>query len=601
MKKARWAKTALALFSVLQIAACDSPAEPKLNKSNDKIQILNVSQLEVGQTATIRGKRLSDVKELTVDGRTVSFSLRSDEELQFTVPELRSCETDGRRVDIRLNQGEARAVGVMKVRDALHLEVAQSKVLSAADLACVQIPAGEEEYVLTVINQSRSEDYGPAFTIRALGTSEGATSGAVARAHGYVAAPATSVHTDGDLVADGIPYQVGEELFDDYLNASVGDTLKFVDWNDYLAVHQAKEKEEVPYYEARVIAATPQHIIVVDLRDPNAQLAMSRAAMYQKAAEITDEYLLPAIRATVDPQAALPRGRLITILRTLQGSAAGSTSISEYMSRVRWSSGIYAVRLDIQKVRTAEQASATIIHEVAHLVDNTLILQGKASACGWISEALAVNAEDYAARLSLGGTAKVVAPGPKAALPPNTVATYLRSSATPNPSETSPYSIKAPWYGAYERGARILRYAAERVGGVAEVYRRLAATAPAWNAPDEECSAAWGIDRLAEVVGMTAEQLLTESMLAEVTDDLVSEQDAARHGLPQLEAWRHVNEPLADRAPIPLDRTVTQARPAQIVGGGYIAWRIPGLRGHGLSLKADDIPAQHEVRLTRLR
>src|SRR5690606_7047065 len=123
----------------------------------------------VGQTATIRGKRLSDVKELTVDGRTVSFSLRSDEELQFTVPELRSCETDGRRVDIKLNQDEARAVGVMKVRDALHLEVAQSKVLSAADLACVQIPAGEEEYVLTVINQSRSGDYGPAFTIRALG------------------------------------------------------------------------------------------------------------------------------------------------------------------------------------------------------------------------------------------------------------------------------------------------------------------------------------------------------------------------------------------------------------------------------------------------
>lgn len=604
MRTARRATIALALFSALQVVACDSPTGPLVQGKTRGAQISSVSPLEVGRTAFLRGRQLSDITELTIDGRPVDFSLRSDQELEFTVPEFRTCETDGRRVEILANHGDLRAEGAMRVRGTLRLEVAESRVLSAEELSCVQIAAGAEEYVLSVANLSRSLDPGPSITLHGLGTSGPAPAGlrAPASSAPAVMQDAGSVHLgiSADTYGTYRP-EVGKELFDDYVGAQVGDTLRFVDWRDQRALSpETTRKEDVPYYEALVIAATPQQIVVVDLRDPNAASAINVAPNYQKAAEIADRYMLQAIRATIDPEATLPRGRVVTILRTLEPGTLGMTSPLEYFISP-WSSGIYAVRLNIEHAGIPEVAASAIIHEVAHMVDASVAARGEMRSLGWISEAFAVNAEDYAARLARGGSTGIVAPRPDAPPAPDMPRMPLPTSASHSPASRSPYGLITRGGGAYDRGARILRYAAERVGGVAEVYRRLSEAAPSGDTDEKERSAAWGIDRLAQMVGLTAEQLLTESMLAELTDDLVPEEDAVKHGLPQLKGWRHINEPLDMRVQDSLERTGTKSQSGQIVGGGYVAWMIPGMDGHGLSVSLKGKPDQHEVRITRVR
>src|SRR5690606_7095276 len=86
-----------------------------------------------------------------------------------------------------------------------------------------------------------------------------------------------------------------------------------------------------------------------------------------------------------------------------------------------------------------------------------------------------------------------------------------------------------------------------------------------------------------------------------LTDGLVPAEIAAQKGLPQIDAWDYSKEPLSLRTQGQLLRAQTTSVYASIVGGGYVAWSVPGRLDHGLSIQGDVPSENHEVRLTRVR
>lgn len=602
MPMPKWARTAVALWAVFQVAACSSSPTDAVQKNDDGVKVNSVSELRPGQMARIAGSRLNELTNLTVDGRNVSFRVLSPGEAEFQVPEMRDCETPGRRVDVIAN-GKAKRHGVVQVDDVLRLEVAESRVLSAEELKCLQIAPGSEEYFLSLGSMDRSTEMGPLATIYALGTSGVELGGAAASAR--AARPDFGTHPGAHTeaarwAASAASAAVSNEPFDDYMNAKVGDRLRFVNWNT-AGAYTATSKEDVPFYEAEVVAVTDGQIVVADLRSSRADEAIEQRAMYRQAAETADRYMLSALRETIRPDVSIPGGKVVHVLKNL--SLGGRPSMRD-LAGLRWSSNVYVTEIDITTVNTPDLIASLMIHEAAHVAEAELLLRdplNEAASHGWFVEAIATNAEDYAHRLALGSVEGAPATD---AFKSGARLGDLSSSVSDAPSTVSPFLMGEPDAGAYDRGARILRYAGEQAGGIPVLYERLRAKSPSGPSdadnPDPWVEA-WSIDRIAEEIGMTAEQLLAEGMLSELTDDLVPADVAALRNLPQLAAWDHSGESAGERVKDALPRDQSRVATTSIVGGGYAAWHIPGQAGHGISLKAGNLPDTYQARLTRIR
>ena len=604
MRTAPCSKTALALWAALNVAACDqSSTGPDSQPAG--VQITAVSTIEPGHTATLQGSGLDALESLTVDGRTVQFRVLSDKQVEFTVPEMRACETDGRKVDVVANATRKRA-GVIRVSDALQLTVGESRILSSEALQCVALPAGYEGYMLTVGNLRREVEAPAPVSLRAIGTGGGALAGPARAVGGGVPAGSgsapdwaqgtSSLPRPRDGAQSASAPAAAPAPFDDYLHAQVGDVLEFVDWSDPEA-YSVTSRDAVPTYQAQVVARSGAQMIVLDLRSPDADemLKPDRLLTYQQAADLADRYVLDALHATVRPDVSIPRGLTIGIVMPLPADRIGEAGAWDMNPESRWASGMFVYHLATGSPMVGGLAS-TMIHEVAHEADFQSRTSLGTLSAGWFVEALATNVEDYAARLAHGAAENAEYDR----TPPPTALTGRIAGPRTRSSEDSPFV----GLGRYERGGRIVRYAAERVGGVAALYRMLADAATelrdTGEVEDTQAYAdAWDIDAVAKAVRLTRDELLAQSMLADLTDDLVLPATATATGLPQLRAWSRDVDPVNRVDGPPLDRTRSTSLETSVAGGGFAAWYIDGARHDGISIKGS-VPIGHQVRLTRI-
>jgi|SRR5690625_708430 len=259
-----------------------------------------------------------------------------------------------------------------------------------------------------------------------------------------------------------------------------------------------------------------------------------------------------------------------------------------------------------------------MIHEIAHLVDHIAHEHGTGPrSLGWYTEAVAVAVEDMAARMMVGQEKQA----PVSRLLSDGV---INSRIARSPMHNA--TVDSPWgkigsegdggsLGPYLRGAQILRFAQQKLGqnnfspsGMLLHQRLMARASRYTNTSDiEGMIASWGIDAIAEEIGMTAEELLEQSMLADLTDDLLEEEAIQRFGIPQVAAWDNSPESLEyfwtynrDRV---LSRQSTDAVSVKVPAGGYQYWYIPASDAHGLSIKANNVQLEshHKVQIMRLR
>jgi hypothetical protein len=113
---------------------------------------------------------------------------------------------------------------------------------------------------------------------------------------------------------------------------------------------------------------------------------------------------------------------------------------------------------------------------------------------------------------------------------------------------------------------------------------------------------------MAAVLGISTRELLRNSMLADLTNDLVPADAVERWNLPQIAAWDHRLAVDRDYGFTAGGRLLPRSAPftlnVSVPAGGYAYWYLPaGGSAGGLSLQAVSslIRDHHEVRITRLR
>jgi plastocyanin len=593
--------------------------------------ISSVGLLTPGQAATARGANLQLVTRVTVDGREAVITQAGNGELTFTVPALRACETDGRGVEVVANDA-VRITGIVSAPELVQLQPGESRVLAAADLACIRLPATAGAYVVSAHNDSRLPQAEPFFRLRTYTTSADTTAGAFSpfslsaspangdREQHLIARPSAAAATHQHSAA-AAPFDPR------YATAAAGDTLTFVDWSDIRAL-TAATRDQVPVYRAVVLAVEGRQVVVLDLRTPDAAQLLASSTVrqrFRRAAEIAERYTIPALRAVIDPQASFPGGaggRVFTVLQGLPAGVAGGISTTDLLdtSYSRWVSNIGVVNLSAELAREPnvrpEQIASTIIHEQAHLADVVAArTRGVAGSAGWFSEALAVCVEERAARLAVGQESQVTmtqaqADGVPAAamrMPDGTAERY-------SPWGGFGTGVSASSTGAYVRGSRLVLFAMELMGetgfapSARSLYQRLLvhSAAPGTRSATE-LERIWGIDAVAREAGISAEELMDWASLAELSDDLVEGQVADARGLPQFRTW---NNALASRDVLQQRIFPTHWLPLNHARGGEIS--VPGGAHHyfyvvteptgGLSLSATQVRLQshHRVRVTRL-
>lgn len=626
-KTPKWAGTIVALWSAFQVAACDSPTAPDLGPQNPKapiqqpapdtaIEVTGVSELVAGGTATIRGKNLDRLASLRVDGVDVTFQRMGSDSARFTVPAGVQCETDGRPVEIVAN-GELRVQGALRVEDAIRLEVGESRILSAQDLSCVQLAAGTEEYVLSVASFSAERIQDHVLRLRSAQAGGPATNMSAAMRSPSSSLNMVDAHVASvsNQMAASMNAQGGPNAlvpFDNYANAKVGDILTFVDWNNPKA-HTATKREDVPTYEAVVVAATAGQLIVADRRMPNhAEFTTAEAHdRFQRAAELADVYGLRAIRRTVDPDVTVPNGaggRVITIITPLSG--IGGTILSNDMEDRNWSSNTFTALVNSTYLQApAGVIAGTIIHETAHLADRATRLKGKSTSAGWFTEALAVFTEDMAARMNAGTESPRAADyltGTETSLGSRIARRASLNSETFSPWGDPGSSIGSSGLGSYDRGARLIRHVAEKLGlagfhGTETLYQRLQAKAATYeNDGLEAWVKSWGIESLAAEAGMTPQQLMEEAMIADLTDDLLPPSVVASYNLPQTSSWDRGTSYDAT-AKNRIEKSIAFDHDVTLPAGAFAYWYIQGKGGLSFEGMNIDMQPHHQVRLIRTK
>lgn len=652
IKTPRWAGTALALWAAFQVSACDSPsaleapetpieqpgapAEPNepgqpQPAPDTAFAITDVSALRPGQTVTLRGTNMGRLSDLVADGQPVEFTVYDDSTAEFQMPAESTCDVDARPVELIANGG-VRHEGPLDLESTIRLEVGESRILAAEDLECLRINGNDEDYVLSAASFTKEKVEETLFTVQSVGLSPTAAGmsamqqGALATidsatAHmEAVASMATPL--DGAQMSSMDDGELHE--FDAYSTAEVGDTVRVVDWSQSAS---RGERDQVPTYDAVVVGASREHLLVVDTRSLDASRYQSADVLdrLDRGLAIADEYLGPAMRAVIDPQFSMPQGaggRMLSVIRPIPHAAGFANPSDLDMSRPAASDMFGAYVTENVDNYSPGGLASLIIHEAAHVAEHYYEREGRGiRSGGWFMESIARNVEDMASRMGMGTPHQA-----------HWESTHGNDAISSSPISISPsYGAMqdSPWGlpggtigqggpGAYDRGARIVRYAAAKIGAggfapAQTLYQILSSRASALDddnigATFDDWVRSWQIEAIADAIGMSVEDLLEESMMADLTDDLVPDAAVARWGLPQIEGWDHTrSNPNASRyrwvkSSQVIDRDQGMSEVAHVPAGGYAYWYIPaGTRG--ISLQADnvDLREHHQVRLTRLR
>lgn len=611
-KHRRWGLAVAALWSAFQVAACESPTEPT-PPTEPRPAIQQVSDLVPGRMAHLDGRGLEGVTALSIDGVPVSIQTQSGTRLSFQVPELRPCETDGRRVQV-VAEGVGSAGGRMQVAEALELRVGESRILSTEELSCLRLRRGAEAYLVSVQNFSTGRERADILSFRTLGAG-GQVPGFLAAPAGHAAFAAGRGHAHGHVLGEAPVAQgpwVGIGEFDDYASMEVGDVREFVDWGRLEDLFAATSREEVPIFFGKVLATHGTQVVVLDLSIPGAGTLDTpefREKMHA-AAGIADRVMVQALRDVVDPGFQLPNtagGRALHMVRTLPSGVAGAAQGNE-INGVRWSSGLFMTLLAYVEARDAvpEAIARVMLHEAAHLA---VFSDPRYRLSGWYDEAIAVAVEDRAARLSRGD----VLPSP--AFEVGTSISGIASSPETTSSTFSPWGpINATdpgstSRGAYQFGARILRHAMHRFDPANpwRFHQELLNRNHREFGSREARLAAWSIDHFAEILGTTREELLRDVMLEDLTHGFLDPNVARSEGIPVNPHWAPrpgiaISTPTLRQENI-LSRAQSTARRDLVPAGSYLYWYIDGAPTDGLSIEANHVSTDpnHQVRITRLR
>jgi len=631
---------AAALWAAFQVAACDSPTSPKQDDPGlDRVQVTSVGDLLPGQASHIEGRNLDRMNSLSIDGIEVSFQPTSSARVWFTVPGMRSCETDAREVEVRVDDGIT-ATGKARVVQTLALRVGESRILSSEDLECLQLSREGQAFALSAASHSPEREMADVLSFRALGVRGGlpnflSTPSPVAaafahdadghgHAHGHDVRAVSGVADPGLMNAawDSLPRQVP---FDDYAGARVGDVLKFVSFDDAEAYFAARTKEEVPTYEAKVLAISGNQMVVVDLRTPDvSQIDTPGVRSYlSEAASIADQVMLDALKQTIDPGLVFPEGaggRVVHMVRPLSPGVAGSVISNDMSPGLPWTSNMFVTTLNTTQARTGgnpANVARIMVHEAAHLTDALRAYRsvpGAMNSTGWHSESIAVMVEDAAARLLRGqvtGATRETSPG-----------TYLPATGR-MPNRTAPThitwgpqggSLGSRGPGAYNEGARILRFLQEQ-HPPGEGWRAHDAVMQAAYRDMEENGTPevsdiyrrWDIDHVAAANGFAREELLDQVALQNLAHDFVDHDVLRSEGISPIRGWaQDPGAAITDQyvgSGRALSSLSSYSKRDLVPSGAYAYWYINSHQGAGMSIEADHVSddPNHRIRITRIR
>ena len=590
------------LLAVAAALACGDPTGggPPPQPENPAI---TASVLTSGGEGVLQGSHLDKLTgSIAVDGTPVTPTARTAAEIRFPMPPGRPCEVDGRPVAVQA--GSLSHTGQLEAPGTLALQVGESRVLTREEMAtaCLQIPAGNERYVLTALNPVLEPAPGPEvlFTVRSW-TGTG-TSASAASAH--LQAAGGRVHLDGppsrSFAAAAVTHRFSEnpEPFDPrYATAGVGDTLPWVDWWGRRP-NCSDPRDRIPTINIVVaaVSASGKTVFAYDARSPHGQAWASAAvrARLTRAAEIMEKWAVSAVRESMDRGYQPVRGaggRWFHVFRTdVPGWTIDNNDAPQ--TACRYSSEVPSTispdsppEFDAQ----VEYLAGLLIHEYAHHAETVYRIRRWGSYTppmqvseGWaaVGEVWAQTVMETAARLASGQpTAARYTPlnVPNSSIP---YADFYLNGYGESP-EQSLWSITPGRRGGYyDQGTRFLMYLRERwgdaaVGSTKERFFERAQELPRSDVPS-----------MAALVGLSAAAALDDWSLAEATDDLVDPAAAAARGLPQLQTWAPEDtQPLTS---VRISRTANAVRALSVGRGNYAA----------LYLFADDADAGKGVSLT---
>ncbi|HEX8361361.1 MAG TPA: hypothetical protein VF613_14705 [Longimicrobium sp.] len=523
---------------------------------NQKPPVEEIKAQVTGSTLTadgegvLRGTALDKLPaSLTVDGAAVVPSARTATEIRFAMPAGRACEVDGRAVQVQA--GTLSHTGTLEVASTLALQVGESRVLTREQLGslCLQLPAGSESYVLTALNPSLSASTAPdpLFTVRSW-TASGAAAASLQSSPG-VPSPMRErpIRVPGPLQNAGAAHSYSDAPvpFDPrYATATVGDTVTWANL-DNPNVYCDEPRAKIPTFPVIVaaVSASGKTVLAFDGRSPNAAAWMSseNRARLTRAANMMDQWAVPAVRAVMDP-AYRPvnggGGRWWHVFRTDVVGFGTDVRVSVPRSMCTYSSEMAAtLSTDTppQSDGQMEYLAAILIHEYAHHAEDVYAVRRWGtttipSSASWpIFEAWAQSVQETAARLASNQPtgARYSALGTGIPYPDFYLDGYGEAPA------------KSPWGGGtgngrsgdYDHGTRFLMFLRERWGDAAAntTHERFYGRVMGLQTRD--------VPSLAGLVGLSATDALDHWALAEATDNLVDPAAVAARGLPQIVSW----------------------------------------------------------------
>ena len=612
-----------ALVPVLVLAmsiACSESTEPKV-----PAQLTSVETLHPGQIAQVRGSGLTNLQSLRLDGvEATELVILSDSVAEFRVPSIRACETDKRAVKIVADDSEP-IDGVVRVPPSISLNVAESRVLTAADLQCLRLAAADEDYVLSAANTSlptaEMEVQRPLVSVHVLGTGETTLASSMASAAGgYLELGGAGGFAEPAMFGQSAlssSYSQSPVPFDPmYATAVVGDTLSFVDWFSGAAQICQQPAESVPSFKAKVVAVEGRVVVVADLRQPAAAAFQNPATLgwLREAAAATDKLLLPTIRsifaADFAPLAG-GGGRFWVMLGTVPGlpnfggfaydGPLGTANIFPQSSCARSSemvvSTVNAQVLSAPQNQSVGSVSGLFLHEFAHSAD--FITSGRFKTSSILNEGLATLAEETASRIASAQPLNARHASVPADAPTITGAALGMWGTSSN---------LGPWQfnGRYGANARMLLFLRELAGEASvnhgrapTLYQRLIYKPIDWlNRPAV-------IGLITAELGIDYVELTDRHALASVTAGLID--PGVVHALPRYTSWDH-----SERAKVSGPRSPTFAGRAsrrvdgnyslEAPDGGHAALYLMADGERGISLESLSISQESRIiRLTRLR
>lgn len=583
--------------------------------------LAGVSVLVPGDTAEVTGTALDRLTALSVDGQPVTPFEVSGGTARFVVPQMRSCETDGREVQVRASADTANRSlnATIKVPSVVALRAGEVRVLSRTEIeGCLQLPAADHDYVLQLVNPTISATS----TMRTMASVRSWTGGAAALSR----SPSRSPTSSGPLPEGSSDYvrpasnsvqptfAASPTPFDpEYATAQVGDTVRFVDWKVPGGVSCSTVRDSAPYYEAVVVGVAGKTVIVLDLRNAGIKEQLADSAWYARGARGADPLLIPTSREVFDPAFETLKGgggRFFAIVSDRAGNAGVSSDggTGGLQSQCALASEMVTVMVGAHSNRTAQMSrnlANILVHEFAHNAHWITDFRHGYRTYGTVwTEPFAVVAEGEALRIALNQSEGVdysdwFFTGEPENVPATTAGRHCRWGRCVDFSFST-------WTnpGWYSYGATLVHLAREIFGdaplgrhgpGGKTLLQAFGAHSTRSGNPGTD------LTQLAAAIGMSGSSLFEMFTVTDVIDDLMAPAVASAEGHRLL---RSFDTPRGRGFPPArvYSRTADATHTLKAGAGTYAAAFLFAEAGRGVSLEISGVTSEPMVaRLIRLR